>query len=179
MAFMSGHIGREQKISQLFSETFTASEGADEGRIIAGFVDKLMKTTPPEDLFVFTAFDDQSLVGCIFFSRLRYEHDDRTVFILSPVAVRPDQQKKGIGQKLIAYGLDALREKGVDVAITYGDPNYYSKVGFVQITEDCAKAPLALNVPEGWLGQSLSGAEMTPLAGPSRCVEALNDPALW
>lgn len=138
-----------------------------------------METTPNDDLFVFSAYDDQTLVGCIFFSRLTYELDDRIVFILSPVAVKTDRQKTGIGQRLIAYGLDALREKGIDFAVTYGDPNYYTKVGFRQITEEFAEAPLRLNLPHGWLGQSLSGKDQEPLAGPSRCVEALNKTDLW
>ncbi|MHA1524205.1 MAG: GNAT family N-acetyltransferase, partial [Alphaproteobacteria bacterium] len=159
MEFFSGHIGREQEISEHFSATFTDSEGAEEGKIIGQLVDDLMETTPNQDLFVFSAYDDQSFVGCIFFSRLNYGQDDRAVFILSPVAVKTDRQKKGVGQKLIAYGLDKLRQKGIDIAVTYGDPNYYSKVGFRQITEEFAQAPLKLNYPHGWLGQSLSGKE--------------------
>ncbi|MEX3007682.1 GNAT family N-acetyltransferase [Hoeflea sp. TYP-13] len=179
MEFFSGHIGREREISGLFSATFTASEGAEEGKIIGRLVDELMETTPDQDLLVFSAYDDQTLVGCIFFSRLNYEQDDRTVFILSPVAVKTDRQRKGVGQKLIAYGLDELRQKGIDIAVTYGDPNYYSRVGFRPITEEFAQAPLKLNQPHGWLGLSLSGMEQEPLSGPSRCVEALDKPELW
>ncbi len=179
MEFISGHVGREQEISQLFAATFSDSEGAEEGNIIRLLVDDLMETTPHQDLFVFSAYDDQVFVGCIFFSRLNYEQDDRTVFILSPVAVKTDQQKKGVGQKLIAYGLNELCHRGIDIAVTYGDPDYYSKVGFRQITEEFAQAPLKLNHPHGWLGQSLSEKEQGSLIGPSHCVEALNKPELW
>jgi len=56
-----------------------------------------METTPTQDLFVFSAYDGQSFIDCIFFSRLNFEQDDRVVFILSPVAVKPDRQKKGVG----------------------------------------------------------------------------------
>ncbi|MEM7634662.1 MAG: N-acetyltransferase [Pseudomonadota bacterium] len=179
MEFFSGHISREQEICELFSTTFAASEGADEGKTIGRLANDLMDTTPTQDLFVFSAYDGQSLIGCIFFSRLSYDQDDRTVFLLSPVAVKTDQQNKGFGQKLLAFGLDQLRRKGVDIAITYGDPNYYRKVGFRQITEEFAQAPVKLNQPLGWLGQSLTKKDMVPLAGPSRCVEALNKPELW
>jgi len=177
--FFSGHVTREQAISEFFTATFSASEGADEGKVIGDLVRDLMETTPSKDLFVWSAYDDQMFLGCIFLSRLAYAEDDRTVFILSPVAVRTDRQKNGIGQKLIAYGVDDLRQKGIDFVLTYGDPNYYSKTGFRQITEEFAQAPLKLSLPEGWLGQSLSDKDERPLSGPSRCVPALNNPELW
>jgi len=179
MDFVSGHIGRERDIYELFSTTFTASEGADEGEVIGKFVVDLMETTPEKDLFVFSTYEGNSLVGSIFFSRLNYEQDNRTVFILSPVAVKTNSQKKGIGQKLIAFGLDELRRRAIDIAITYGDPNYYSKVGFWHITEEIAQAPLKMSQPDGWLAQSLTGKDMEPLAGTPVCVEALNKPEMW
>jgi hypothetical protein len=33
--------------------------------------------------------------------------------------------------------------------------------------------------PEGWLGQSLVGDEIEPIAGNSYCVEAFNKPEYW
>ncbi|WP_210325882.1 GNAT family N-acetyltransferase [Oricola nitratireducens] len=139
----------------------------------------LLGTTAERDLFVFTAEEAGTIVGGIVFSRLTYDRDDRTVFVLAPVGVATGHQGKGIGQRLLADGLAALRETGIDIAVTYGDPGYYSKVGFAPITEAFAQAPFKLKHPEGWLGQSLTDREMTPLKGPSRCVEALNDPAFW
>ena len=62
---------------------------------------------------------------------------------------------------------------------TYGDPGYYSKVGFEQITETIVKAPCPLSQPIGWLAQSLDGGTVQAMSGPTRCVEALNDPGLW
>ncbi|MCG5517084.1 MULTISPECIES: hypothetical protein [unclassified Ectothiorhodospira] len=41
------------------------------------------------------------------------------------------------------------------MVLTYGDPNYYSRIGFKPITEALAPAPFTLKQPEGWLGQSL------------------------
>jgi len=63
--------------------------------------------------------------------------------------------------------------------ITYGDPNFYSKVGFSVISEKNVPAPLKLSYPEGWLGQSLINDRIDPIAGKSHCVEALNKPNLW
>jgi len=179
MEFSTGFKGRNEEIIGLFNATFTASEGEDEGALIGELVRNLLGGTAEKDLYVFTAIESGVIIGSIVFSRLTYEQDERIVFVLAPVAVATDQQGKGIGQRLLTHGLDTLRSAGVDIAMTYGDPNYYAKVRFMPISEADAQAPFPLNHPEGWLGQSLSDRGMAPLTGPSRCVEALNDPAFW
>jgi putative acetyltransferase len=170
---------RAGEIAALFKATFTASEGADEGALIGKLAMDLFEKTAGEDLFAFTCRDDDGLAGCIMFSRLRYPEDDRSVFVLAPVAVETSRQGRGIGQRLLRFGLDHLRREGIDVALTYGDPAYYGKVGFAPITEAVARAPLALQFPHGWLGQSLTERPLDPIPGPSRCVEALNSPDYW
>ena len=70
-------------------------------------------------------------------------------------------------------------ENGVELAFTYGDINFYAKVGFSQITEELVKAPHKLGYPEGWLAQSLVSDTIEPITGPSSCVEAFNNPELW
>lgn len=179
LQFSSHYKDRAEDIAALFETTFTASEGAEEGRLIGKLAKDMIAQTPDDDLFVFSSLDGDVITGCIMFSRLRFDEDDRTVFVLAPVAVATGHQGQGTGQQLLNHGLDALRSRGVDVAITYGDPNYYGKVGFAPITEEIAKAPLPLSQPEGWLGQSLTNAPLDPLVGPSRCVEAINSPDYW
>ena len=138
----------------------------------------LFEKTDQRDLFNFVAEIDGQLVGSIFFSRLQFE-DCRQAFILAPVAVHRDHQCKGIGQELILFGLKTLRAKGVSVALTYGDPNFYSKVGFRAISHETVKPPFGLSQPEGWLGQSLIGNSIETLSGRCGCVEAFRDPAYW
>ncbi|NEX15815.1 MAG: GNAT family N-acetyltransferase [Halochromatium sp.] len=179
MQFSTNTQDREKAIIELFRATFTASEGAEEGALIGDLVKNLLASTAEQDRFVFIAEEKGAIIGGILFSRLTYEQDERTVFVLAPVAVATDQQGKGIGQRLLHQGLAALRSAGVDIAMTYGDPGYYAKVGFKPISEADAPAPFKLQQPEGWLAQSLTDRAMTPLKGPSRCVEALNDPVFW
>jgi predicted N-acetyltransferase YhbS len=179
MQFATAPDGREAEIIDLFTSTFSASEGEDEGRLIGELARKLLYETAANDRFVFSAEHDGAIIGGIVFSRLVYDRDPRTVFVLGPVAVAPDQQRQGIGQRLLAHGLAALRNAGVDIAMTYGDPNYYARVGFMPIGEADAPAPFPLQHPEGWLAQSLTDRAVAPLKGPARCVEALNDPAFW
>lgn len=179
MEFSSDYKDRADEITELFRATFAASEGADEGNLIADLVKDFFRTTGDSDLFVFSARAGGSLAGCIIFSRLSFEQDDRTVFLLSPVAVKTSKQGQGVGQELLKHGLNEIRKSGVDVAVTYGNPDYYSKVGFKQVTEQEIQAPLRLQFPQGWQAQPLTSEKLAPFAGPSRCVDALNNPDYW
>ena len=67
----------------------------------------------------------------------------------------------------------------MNLALTYGDPNYYSKTGFNHIGETIVKAPLELSQPEGWLAQSLDGKPIETVQGSNKCVEALSDQKYW
>jgi putative acetyltransferase len=178
MQITTGAAGRQDAIVALFTATFTDSEGADEGAAIGGLVRSLLSGTTDEDLRVVTVEDGGQLVAACTFSRMTYD-DPRRVFILSPVAVAPGRQGEGIGQQMLRHGLDHLRADGVDAVLTYGDPAYYTRVGFHPIGTDGVPAPFALSQPEGWLGQSLDGTPLAPLRGPGTCVEALRDPAFW
>lgn len=179
MKFSQGFNGREQNIVALCSSTFATSEGAEEGKLIGKLVNDLLISTAEQDLFVFSAVKAGKIVGVIVFSRLTYDHDDRSVFVLGPVAVATGEQGNGVGQSLLCHGLKAIGAAGVDVAVTYGDPNYYSKVGFQPILESFALAPFNLQYPHGWQAQSLNDVELTPIKGGCTCVSAFNDPVYW
>jgi len=166
------------EIEQLFIKVFSDSEGQSEGEIIGHLVRDFMDSADVNDPHCFIATEDEQIIGSIFFTRMIFE-SGINAFILSPVAIHTAHQGKGIGQKLINFGLTILKENGVELAITYGDPNFYSKVGFSVITEQVVPAPQKLEQPEGWLAQSLVGDEIEPIAGKSYCVEALNKPELW
>lgn len=170
--------GESRAIVQLFESVFADSEGETEGALIGRLAQDLFDKTDDRDLFNFVAEIDGLLVGSIFFSRLQFE-DCTQAFILGPVAVHSDHQCKGIGQALIRRGLRTLRDQEVSVALTYGDPDYYSKLGFRSISHETVEPPFGLSQPEGWLGQSLVGNSIETLSGPCSCVEAFNDPAYW
>ena len=65
------------------------------------------------------------------------------------------------------------------MAVTYGDPDYYARVGFRPVSEAILPAEFALKHPHGWLAQSLTGEALAPLTGPCRCVGALNRSDYW
>jgi putative acetyltransferase len=87
--------------------------------------------------------------------------------------------EKASVKKLINYGIQQLKAAGVELVMTYGDINFYAKVGFQPISEAVVKAPLKLTYPEGWIGQSLISDTVAPIAGPSACVKALDKPEYW
>jgi putative acetyltransferase len=179
MEVSSEYEAHAAAIGDLFVATFTASEGNDEGALIGQLARRLMTETPAQDLRAFTAWKRGELVGAILLSRLIYTGDKRTVFVLGPVAVATNLQNQGIGQKLISQGIEVLRQEGVELVVTYGDPSFYRRFGFKVISQDDFPAPFPLQQPEGWLGQSLNDAPLTPLKGPARCAPAFNDPAFW
>ncbi len=166
------------QVVELFARVFFDSEGDEEGKLIGHLVSDLITTTDSNDLIGFIASSNETIIGSIFFSRL-FLPDNQFAFILSPVAVATDQQGRGVGQQLIRFGLDYLRSVDVELVFTYGDPDFYSKVGFVQISEDMVQAPLKLSLPEGWLIQSLNDKPIAPIKGVTRCVDALNDQRYW
>jgi putative acetyltransferase len=179
MEFVDLGAGQADAISALYREAFTASEGPEEGALIGALAHRLLTGTPARDIHAFAARVEGELVGAIVFSRMSYAGDARLVFVLAPVAVATDRQGQGVGSALIGHGLDALRARGVDVALTYGDPAYYGRMGFRPITTEIAAAPYPLQFPHGWLGQALDGGPLRPLVGEVACVPALADPAFW
>lgn len=170
--------GKIEEINKLFVKTFSDSEGESEGLVIGELTNNFMTSTDANDFYCFVATENDEIIGGVIFSRLTFKSDIKA-YILSPMATSTKHQGKGIGQKLINFGLNILKENGVELAITYGDINFYSKVGFNVISEEIVKAPLKLSYPEGWLGQSLVSDKIDPIAGKSYCVEALNKPDLW
>ncbi|WP_420426652.1 GNAT family N-acetyltransferase [Algiphilus sp.] len=165
-------------VERLYTEVFTASEGVSEGKVIGALALRLMREVSANDLCGFVATDAEDVVGAIFFSRLRFATPVEA-FLLSPVAVATAYHGKGVGQGLIRFGLDALREWGVHLVCTYGDPKFYGRVGFHAVDTETIPAPFALTQPEGWLCQWLNEASLPSVAGPSRCVPPFDNPDYW
>jgi predicted N-acetyltransferase YhbS len=165
-------------IAQLFRSVFADSEGPKEGEAIGRLAKHLFEKTPASDLYCFLATEGGQIIGAIFFSRLKFEVDI-LAYILAPVAVATRHQGKGVGQKLIRHGLAELKASGASLIITYGDPAFYTRVGFRPLELERINPPHPLSQPIGWLGQSLDGGEVPKTPGGCSCVEALDDPAYW
>ena len=168
----------QKEIAGLFISVFTSSEGEKEGKLLGKLVSELSSDIDNEEIICIGSYENESLIGCIFFTRLQF-NESILVYMLAPVAVSTEFQGKGIGQALIKYGLNLLKDRSANIAITYGDPSFYSKVGFKPLPEEIIQAPLQLSIPAGWLGQSLTGDPILTINERPTCVKAFNDPVYW
>ena len=75
---------------------------------------------------------DGELVGHILFSELPILSPFGTVPALSlaPMAVRPEQQNRGIGSELVRRGLQICRGRGHRIVVVLGHPKFYPCFGF-------------------------------------------------
>lgn len=79
------------------------------------------------------AEDVSGPVGHIVFSRVWLEQGDGNrldAAMLTPLAVRPDRQRRGIGTQLMEYALRELELRGETLFFVLGHPNYYPRAGF-------------------------------------------------
>ena len=168
----------EEEVASLFTSVFSASEGEKEGRLIGNLASELSSSADNQEIICIGAYEEESIIGAIFFTRLRFNESIK-VYMLAPVAISTTHQRKGIGQALINYGLQELKNRSVAAAITYGDPSFYSKAGFQGLPENIIQAPLKLSMPEGWLGQSLTEEPIPTINERPTCVKEFNDPVYW
>ena len=49
---------------------------------------------------------------------------------LATIAVLPECQKQGIGERLVRHGLERCRTRGVELVFAIGQPQYFSRFGF-------------------------------------------------
>jgi predicted N-acetyltransferase YhbS len=176
---LEGFAKQQARIIALFGDVFTAAEGPEEGQAIAALVAAMAALCPDAGLRPFTAWQGNRPVGAVIFSPLRDAQAAYRIMLLSPMAVATDQQAKGIGQALIRHALDRLAKDGAQIAVTYGDPAFYGRTGFANVTTDTLPAPHPLSQPMGWIAQSLTGAGLPKIQGPLSCVAPLDDPAFW
>ena len=100
-------------------------------------------------------------------------------YILAPLGVKPDYQKRRIGSELVESGMQQLSRMGVDILFVYGDPKYYSKFGFSVDAAECYIPPYKLQYPFGWQGIVLNEFSIGTSFFKIACVTSLCDPALW
>jgi predicted N-acetyltransferase YhbS len=81
----------------------------------------------------FVAEKEGQIVGQIVYSRGRLKYTqgaEKEVVSFGPVSVLPTFQKQGIGSGLITHTINLARRMGFPAICIYGDPRYYSRLGF-------------------------------------------------
>ena len=108
--------------------------------------------------------DDGDVVGHVLLSIAWIDAPERLahVLVLSPLAVAPGQQGKGIGTALVEASLVAARGLGAPAVFLEGDPSYYSRLNFVRASAhgfvppspripDAACQVVLLDAHEDWM----------------------------
>jgi putative acetyltransferase len=116
----------EQELAALIDAAFDDTETSvftAEIRASRGYVPEL----------TFVADDDGELVG---FTMLSYvTAGERDVLILTPMAVRPDRQRAGVGKQVVRAAIAAAEARHEPVVLVEGVPSYYPQFGFRSASE--------------------------------------------
>ena len=135
-------------------------------------------STPPVKSFI--AEIDSKIIGYVSFSPIFFKFNTNiSGYILSPLAVSSNNQKQGIGTKIVNFGINELIKKGVRVLLVYGDPGYYKRFGFNEGIGKSFVPQYTLKYPFGWLGIKLNSyaASISPIE--FKCIDGLNKQELW
>ena len=77
--------------------------------------------------------DKSGIIGHVVFSRAWVEQQDGErlpAANLTPLAVKPDRQRSGVGTDLMNHAITALEGRGETLFLVLGHPDYYRRVGF-------------------------------------------------
>ena len=81
------------------------------------------------------AIQGGEVIGHVAFSPVAINGKIDDWYGLGPLSVRPEHQKKGVGQALARDGLHRLMSMKAAGCVVYGNPRYYGRFGFESDTE--------------------------------------------
>ncbi len=119
---------------------------------------------------------DEEVVGHILFSSIRIDADGQShsALALAPMAVRPDQQRKGIGSTMVRDGLETCRSLGHHIVVVLGHSDFYPRFGFTPASAHGIKAPF--EAPDAaFMMQALTREGLRGVAGTVRYPPAFDD----
>jgi putative acetyltransferase len=153
---------------------------AGERKIVSKLASSLLteRTTPQTISLV--AETGGAVVGHAAFSPVTIASKDNSQgYILAPVGVKPEYQKRHIGSALIESGMRQLLNMDVNILFVYGDPEYYSRFGFSAVVAAQYTPPYKLQYPFGWQAIVLNECKIEESSINIACVTSLCDPKLW
>ena len=78
------------------------------------------------------ATDGEEVVGHVMSSWVGLEGSERRLLQLGPIGVVPERQGEGIGSALVRASLAEAAILGEELLLLEGNPEYYSRFGFVR-----------------------------------------------
>lgn len=142
-------------------ELSIAAFGAGHAPDIGKLLDALRASWAWDDELCFVAEDDGELIGQALYTHAIVDAPRRLqdVLVLSPIGVRPDRQRHGIGSELINTSLMVLRQRREPLVFLEGNPDYYRRFGFVQAKDLGFIAPSVRIPAAGFMVQILPAYE--------------------
>ena len=157
--------------------------GNEKGPVISKLVDDLLDDETAKPILSLVAVDDNNLIGHILYTKAIITQSEASVSaqILAPLAILPDLQKCGIGQKLINEGLKQLKTSGTELVFVLGHPTYYPRCGFAPAGKQGFEAPYPIpdEYSAAWMVQELNGDVLGNINGKVKCSKVLNEPQHW
>lgn len=131
---MSIEVRRQQEADAPAVRTVITAAFGDDGRV-AGLVEALRTRTDRQASLV--ALDQGQVVGHTHLSISWVDAPSRLVEVLtlSPLAVAPAHQSRGVGTRLLAEAISTAQALGAPLVFLEGDPAYYSRHGWRAATD--------------------------------------------
>lgn len=179
---MKIRISTESELKEILN-IHNQAFGEDKGPVIAQLVNNLLNDETAMPILSLVAVENNNLIGHILYTKavITKTETPLSAQILAPLAILPEEQKKGIGEKLINEGLRLLKESGTELVFVLGHPTYYPRCGFFPAGEQGFEAPYP--IPEehadAWMIQELNGDVLEKNSGKVQCSKVLNEPQHW
>ena len=118
---------------------------------IAKFIEDIRGSDNYVPRLALVAEEEGDVVGHTMLSYAALEGRPERILMLSPMAVRPDRQRRGVGTALARTALARADELGEPLVLVEGIPAYYPRFGFRPAEELGLERPFEQIPPEAWL----------------------------
>lgn len=155
-----------------WQNVFTVNSTAFETDAEARLVETLRKQADP--VISLVAEKKEEIVGHIMFSPVSIAgYPNLKLMGLGPMAVRPENQRTGIGSQLVKAGLKLCEESGFGAVVVLGHPKYYPRFDFVPSSQ--FEIVCEYDVPEGvFMVRELTAGYLDNVGGTVTYHEAFN-----
>ena len=119
-------VDEDAVVRVVVAAAFSHQEGVDD------LVDALRQSWAWVEDLSLVADEDGEVVGHVLLTKALLDAPERLVevVVLSPLSVRPDMQRGGIGKALVRAAAAAAEAHGAPLLFLEGDPAYYAPRGF-------------------------------------------------
>jgi putative acetyltransferase len=128
----------------------------DEGDIVVRLAQQIRASQEAIPDMALVAEDASGIVGHAMLSWVRLEGGPRPrLLILTPMAVRPDRQRGGVGTAIVERLLGLAEAGGEPLVLVEGVPAYYPRFGFERATPLAIERPYEEIPDDAWMVRRL------------------------